>query len=153
MNRHAPLPRLFRAAEVPRPHKRLGRIYPDAMPFNVSFSDDYFKSVPDLTRFNEKHAAIAIEQAFQDWKEDDGFVYFLISADNGLVKIGWAGDVRRRVNEIRTLNAGEIHLLGYAQASMKMEKMLHGQFAEICHHGEWFWPHWTLLDFASWACE
>lgn len=68
-------------------------------------------------------------------------VYF-VEAPNGLVKIGRASSVPKRLRELRAMSPVQLYLLHAIPcpdgAALKMERHLHEHFAEKRHHGEWF---------------
>lgn len=138
----------------PQPPSRLGSISPDWTCPNISLGADYLAAIPAFAGFDERALAISTEASFQRHNpEDAGWVYFVMSGENGLIKIGWTADLRKRVLELRSQNAGALHVLGAIVGSNVLERQYHEEFAPLRHHGEWFWPHWALLDFLKWACQ
>lgn len=78
-------------------------------------------------------------------------VYFLES--NGLIKIGYSTDVRRRVDQvIRTQRCGGKYL-GFMPGDRKVEKHLHAVFADHREFGEWFRSSEEIMAFISSACS
>lgn len=86
---------------------------------------------------------------------DDGFelfggcshpteVYFLEGALSGLIKIGIASSLSSRVASIRTSTPEPLSLICHLPANQYFEKFMHGLFEPLRHHGEWFYPHWTI---------
>jgi hypothetical protein len=69
-------------------------------------------------------------------RRSDGWVYFLAGA--GLIKIGWARDVRLRVREVQAMSPVELELVHQVLGSMDLETRLHRHFRGHRRHGEWF---------------
>ena len=74
-------------------------------------------------------------------------IYFVQGESTRLIKIGFATDVQRRLNEIRTGSPDILVLLAAAEGGRNEEYALHRKFIDIRHHGEWFSPEKPLLDF------
>lgn len=75
------------------------------------------------------------------------FVYFLVSASTGLIKIGVTDLPRQRIGALRTQNADRLFLLGTIRCERAYERELHRRFAKSRRHGEWFAPSVGLLRF------
>jgi hypothetical protein len=76
------------------------------------------------------------------------FVYF-IQADNGMVKIGYAGNP---VLRLRTMQSGSplaLRLLVYARGDSVAEERLHAAFDSCRHTGEWFRPDAALMAYIA----
>jgi hypothetical protein len=79
---------------------------------------------------------------------EDGFVYFLKSPINNMVKIGFTNSLEsRRLEDIRLMSPVPLRLLGTIRGSAATERSLHRRFAELRHHGEWFTIDESLEDF------
>lgn len=67
-------------------------------------------------------------------------VYFIVSDTTGFVKIGWAVDVDRRKEEIRTYSGDELRMVGFipTEEPAFIEKMIHRHFADRRIRREWF---------------
>ena len=81
-------------------------------------------------------------------------VYFVVSPDYGLVKIGRCipRELRRRLGTLRTQNAGPLHVVRTVACPQGTEPSLHVAFAPWRHHGEWFELDkrlWKLITSAS----
>jgi hypothetical protein len=75
----------------------------------------------------------------------DGFTYVLMSLDHGTIKIGKAEDPRRRVMDVRNMNAGPLTLLSIVHGAW-LEALLHGAYREHRLHGEWFAMENPVVD-------
>lgn len=75
-------------------------------------------------------SAVAEEQ------DPEGFVYAMKCTS--FVKIGWSTQVDRRLNQIRSCNPREVHLLGTVRGTVGDEYMLHLVLRQEHYRGEWF---------------
>ena len=74
----------------------------------------------------------------RDGRKRSGFVYFVAAHDLGLVKIGWAKDVKRRILSMQSGSPVDLCLI-HAFAGVPMdEARMHGQFAHLRVKREWF---------------
>lgn len=75
-------------------------------------------------------------------------VYFVSNADQSLVKIGMADDIRNRWAQLRTSNP-ELQFLCFVESDRagKLERFLHRAYDEYRHDGEWFWIRNALREF------
>jgi hypothetical protein len=64
------------------------------------------------------------------------YVYFIKDESTGLVKIGKASNVKRRLQSLRTGSPSCLTLLGVS-SSLK-EKEMHARFGDLRTRGEWF---------------
>lgn len=72
-------------------------------------------------------------------------VYFMLSPQTGLIKIGISHDP---VSRARSLSTSErIELLGCFPADDSEEKRLHRKFKHLRQRGEWFSPDKELVDY------
>lgn len=86
-------------------------------------------------------------RAASSMKSPHGFVYFARSS-NGLIKIGFATDVEKRLRGLSLASAdGSVTLLLAMPGTKQDEAVFHGTFARYRKHGEWFEPGQALLDF------
>lgn len=69
-----------------------------------------------------------------------GYVYFIVTADERFVKIGYSAFVMNRLKSIGTIGPGtrDLRLIGYLAGTMATEKELHKQFVAYRDVGEWF---------------
>ena len=78
-------------------------------------------------------------------KFSTGFVYF-VQAENGLIKIGFATNVGRRIASLRTMSPLRLTILAtLSKDGMKTETAYHARFSRHRQHGEWFSPHPEIL--------
>lgn len=78
-------------------------------------------------------------------------IYFVQAIDGGPIKIGYTGNVRKRLSGLRSSNPTYLILLGVMDGDREMEKHLHGKFKKI--QGEWFEPARKLFDFINQNCD
>lgn len=63
-------------------------------------------------------------------------VYFLAGA--GLIKIGYSAKPQARICAIRGASPVPLELIGMHKAGRLFEGLMHGRFAGLRRHGEWF---------------
>lgn len=79
-------------------------------------------------------------------------VYAVLSA--GLIKIGKAVNVPKRVSAISTMNGAETKLLGYIiSVPPHTEAVIHRHLAAYRKHGEWFEPADEVLRVVDCICR
>lgn len=82
-----------------------------------------------------------------------GYVYFIRCTENGLIKIGTceghALEGRLRAFSSQSPLPLALEKLGVLKGGRWEEKKLHGRFAHLRHHGEWFSPGQDLLSFVA----
>lgn len=79
------------------------------------------------------------EQPSESPKEKEtvaGTIYFL--SDSSMVKIGHTANLDARVKSIQNMSPVPLSLLGTIPGSVQDEQKLHGRFAHLRQHGEWF---------------
>jgi hypothetical protein len=70
---------------------------------------------------------------------EHGVVYLIGVKRGGVVKIGHAIDVDRRLKDLRTGFPGAgIYVLSFIPGSNRLEAGLHDLFSDLRIHGEWF---------------
>lgn len=76
-------------------------------------------------------------------------IYFIQDDTAFLIKIGFTddADAARRLAALQTGSPAGLILLGTIPGDLRIEGLLHDQFATVRHHGEWFKPHPDLLRF------
>lgn len=80
--------------------------------------------------------------------EDINVVYFIQSTINGLIKIGRTTDLIKRFRGLQVDSPVPLKLIMYIEDDSKqLERELHDKFRDICSHGEWFTPSYSLLEF------
>lgn len=67
----------------------------------------------------------------------DGFVYF-VSVDGGPIKIGWTGDLDRRIAGLQTAHWNLIGLIAVLPGRPSRERKIHRELAAHRIRGEWF---------------
>lgn len=75
-------------------------------------------------------------------------IYFAQTQDNRAIKIGYAADVAKRLEALRTSSPDEIKLLGTMPGNRLTERELHHRFAYARQHREWFRADPALVRFA-----
>lgn len=73
-------------------------------------------------------------------KNGTRFVYFAKARATGLIKIGSAVNVPKRLKELSTMSPDPLELLGVVPESQYTEETVHQMFAKSRDHGEWFMP-------------
>ena len=66
------------------------------------------------------------------------WVYVIGSPGMNIVKIGWTTNLSQRIAAIRTMSPVPLDILWSTPACDGMEYGLHGHFAALRSHGEWF---------------
>lgn len=74
-------------------------------------------------------------------------VYFIQGSLTRLIKIGVAGNVRRRLTLLQCGSPDILRLLWSYPAPPTHERALHQRFADLRAHGEWFRPEDSLLAY------
>lgn len=77
------------------------------------------------------------------------FVYFVQAEQLGLIKIGVATRLEKRIRDLACQSPDRLKFLGAAicHEGGTLEPRLHAMFAEDRSHGEWFRPSEALLDY------
>lgn len=65
-------------------------------------------------------------------------VYFAQTTDNRFVKIGYAADVKKRLEGLQTGTPEPLKLLAAIPGDHALERALHQRFAYLRHYREWF---------------
>ena len=74
-------------------------------------------------------------------------VYFIQSANDGPIKIGYTTNVQRRLQELQTANPEELTLLHYTTGGRRFELYLHEKFREYNKRDEWFFPNIEIIKY------
>lgn len=69
---------------------------------------------------------------------EEGFVYFIRAGKTASIKIGWAVNPYKRLDQLQTGSPHTLHLVGYYPASRKGESEWHGDWRALRVRGEWF---------------
>lgn len=71
--------------------------------------------------------------------QECGSIYFIGDATGGdTIKIGWSGDVLRRLQELQIGNPSPLKCIGCVAARRMIEPAIHQIFATAALSGEWF---------------
>lgn len=65
-------------------------------------------------------------------------IYFLEAIGTGLVKIGFAVNLKRRVSSFQTASAVPLQLIGLIPGGYEREQEIHNHLEYFRSHGEWF---------------
>lgn len=66
------------------------------------------------------------------------YIYFVLSEDSGLVKIGKTKSIKQRFSSLQTMSPVPLRLIGCFRAHDALERILHERFERYRCHGEWF---------------
>ena len=77
-------------------------------------------------------------------------IYFIQSDNNGPIKIGYtATNINQRFQQLKTGNPCTLTLLCVIDGNEQDEKNLHEKLKSHRINGEWFSPHWSILNYIS----
>jgi len=77
-------------------------------------------------------------------------VYFVQAGEGGPIKIGFAGDVRRRIAKMQSDCPSLLRVIGVVpDGTEHHEGLFHQRFGASRERGEWFRPSEEILAFAS----
>jgi hypothetical protein len=76
-------------------------------------------------------------------------VYFIQRSTNGPIKIGVAGEPRKRLESLQTGSPEPLYLLGTLPGGKTEEAALHQKFGALLIRGEWFEPGDELIGFVA----
>lgn len=82
--------------------------------------------------------------ALADQLLDGSRVYFIQAGKRGPIKIGVAGNVRKRLDSLQTASPYRLRLRASVFGDERTEAAYHRMFAEHRMHGEWFKPAATI---------
>lgn len=68
----------------------------------------------------------------------DGLVYFIADPAKRFVKIGWTGNIERRLRALQLAHPEQIHLLAHVPGDKRTEAEWHQRFKHLRCSGEWF---------------
>jgi hypothetical protein len=77
----------------------------------------------------------------------ESFVYFIQPVDGGLIKIGVARNVKKRLAAHQIGSPVILRLLLAIPGDASLESIMHSRFGRLRRHGEWFEPAPLLLQF------
>lgn len=81
-----------------------------------------------------------------------GMVYFAREMPDGPIKIGFATNVERRLNNLQIGNPREIKVVAAFPGTLATEDRVHRLFFNDHLRGEWFQPSPGLLQFIETEC-
>lgn len=76
-------------------------------------------------------------------------IYFAQCSGTDRVKIGYSGDITRRLQSLSTSAPFPVVLLGYIAGEQSLERELHAAFAKHRKNGEWFELSREIRQFVS----
>lgn len=79
-----------------------------------------------------------------------GTIYF-VTNDQGLIKIGFTKDLKRRLTQLKNASGIELKLIATIAGNAQMELELQHRFRPHNVRGEWFRAEWPLTDFIATA--
>lgn len=95
-----------------------------------------------MARFTIANDALPVGRPVE--KRPSDLVYF-IGGDVGAIKIGLAGNAKRRLATIQAHSPIPVRLLAVIAGGREVEMSYHRRFAAHRLHGEWFEPHPDIL--------
>jgi DNA-binding XRE family transcriptional regulator len=78
-------------------------------------------------------------------------IYFIKAGDK--VKIGYGGEVHRRIESLQTASPERLTVLGIMQGEQADELALHARFAQYRLRGEWFTLSADIAAFVASTCH
>lgn len=103
--------------------------------------------LPGRRRDEESTSDTEAEPTKQE-KPDDGRTVYFVRAATGDVKIGVAGDIKKRLASLQATSPIPLALMGVIfGVGKRAEAELHERFAHLRRHGEWFEPTDDLLEY------
>lgn len=76
----------------------------------------------------------------------EAWIYFIQADIGGLIKIGYAADIPKRLNAMQMGCPVQLVVLAQCRGTGTYERELHQRFAGHRRHGEWFEPVPELLE-------
>jgi hypothetical protein len=67
-----------------------------------------------------------------------GYVYFISTANERAVKIGWSSNIAKRLDNLQAANPETLRLVGVVQAGKAKEAEYHKRFRGQKIRGEWY---------------
>ena len=75
-------------------------------------------------------------------------IYFAQTGDNRYIKIGYASQVDKRIEGLRTASPLPIKLLASLPGDVPIERQIHARFEGLRANREWFHAHRDIVAFA-----
>lgn len=79
-------------------------------------------------------------------KGETGTIYFILSIEHGLIKIGLSRNMSQRRYNYKTANPGTLEEY-IIPGNRSVERAILMRFKKVRHHGEWHYPHPTLIAY------
>ena len=76
---------------------------------------------------------------------NEPLVYFIQQGEHGYIKIGMAGDPKKRLQSLQTSNPEPLRLLAVVEGGRQQEMIYHARFGDNRVRGEWFRPCNAIL--------
>lgn len=118
--------------------REIGGMQPYEFEFWRVGMGEHFPTSEELERAGAPAKAILLGEEHRRW------AYF-VRAETGLIKIGVAADVAKRVSALRTSSPVPLELLAQTRGGRELEADYHERFAAHRSHGEWFAPAPAIL--------
>lgn len=67
-------------------------------------------------------------------------IYFIQAVNGGHIKIGYATDVKKRLETLQVGNPFELRVIGTIEGDMKTKFRIHKRFEQYRYRNEWFEP-------------
>lgn len=74
-------------------------------------------------------------------------IYFIQSTHGGPIKIGYAANPQKRLNQIQNMSPVPIRMIAAVEGDRRLEFDIHRRFSSQRLYGEWFEPTETLFNF------
>jgi hypothetical protein len=81
------------------------------------------------------------------WRHLHKHIYFIRGESTGLIKIGIATELERRLRDIQAMSPDTLALVRCINGDVLLERALHESFAVERRHGEWFDSSLRLIAF------
>lgn len=151
----------------------LAQTDPESAFFRVSYLIDLIKTSPRLTKHEQSvltniaksvHIECADRCRILRWlkpvrdtqsqtkkpaAKPSSSVYFVLSEDKKMVKIGYSNNVTKRVRSMSTGSPVKLTCIKTIPGGASEEAELHRRFAHLRQHGEWFIYSKELKDFVK----
>lgn len=101
----------------------------------------------EIVTFDAMSKLISVLSEFDECSPDAGHGAYLIRCtQSGLTKIGYSRSVSSRMKQLQACSGSRLELLGVVRGGAEVEHHLHGLFAHLRRHGEWFHLDDTDVD-------
>ena len=74
-------------------------------------------------------------------------IYFVQEENNGLIKIGYSANPKKRLKALQTQSAKKLSIIKTLEGDYREEYDLHRKFSNHLAYDEWFYPHKELIDY------